>query len=188
LFFAPSLTVGFRPPGFRPRTSEVGTDLRAVRVCGRGAFGEIALPRRCLIEVGFSGCPGSLPVVDAWTPQHPFAGHVCHMPFQGHRLPRLGFLLRRVHSVLAPHPANPLQKLPPPSVTPYLCPPDLAERIHPSLDDVKPVLHQSYPPQVDAHPIVEAGSRVDDPLLGGLGKSVGANQFRRKSSQKRGNL
>jgi hypothetical protein len=25
----------------------------AVRVCGRGAFGEIALPRKCLGEVGF---------------------------------------------------------------------------------------------------------------------------------------
>jgi hypothetical protein len=41
---------------------------------------------------------------------------------------------------------------------------------------------------VDAHPIVEAGSRVDDPLLGGLGKSVGANQFRIKSSTKRVNF
>jgi hypothetical protein len=133
--------------------------------------------------VRFPGCPGLLPVVDAWTPKHPFAGHVCHRPLQGHRLPPLGFLLRRVHWVLAPHPANPLQNLPPPSVTPDLCPPDLAERIHPSLDDVKPVLHQSHAPQVDAHPIVEAGSHVDAPLLDGLGISVGVNQFLRKTSQ-----
>ena len=51
--------------GCRPGTSEVGTDIRAVRVCGgvisaafcvcgRGAFGEIAPPRRDLGEVGFS--------------------------------------------------------------------------------------------------------------------------------------
>ena len=33
--------------------SEVGTDLRAVRVCRRGAFGEIALPRRCSGEAEF---------------------------------------------------------------------------------------------------------------------------------------
>jgi hypothetical protein len=64
----------------------------------------------------------------------------------------------------------------------------LAERIHPSLDDVKPVLHQSHAPQVDAHSIVEAGLHVDAPLLDGLGISVGANQFRRKSSKKRGNF
>ena len=56
--------VGFLPPGGRPKTSWVGTDLRAVRVCsgpisaavhvcGRGAFGEIALPRKRLGEVEF---------------------------------------------------------------------------------------------------------------------------------------
>ena len=33
--------------------SEVGTDLRAVRVCRRGAFGEIALPRKCPGEAEF---------------------------------------------------------------------------------------------------------------------------------------
>jgi hypothetical protein len=33
--------------------SEVGTDLRAVRHRRRGAFGEIALPRRCVGEVAF---------------------------------------------------------------------------------------------------------------------------------------
>ncbi len=33
--------------------SEVGTDLRAVRLCGRGAFGEIALPRKCVGEAAF---------------------------------------------------------------------------------------------------------------------------------------
>jgi len=55
----------FWPPGCSPRTSEVGTDLRAVRVCGPGAFGEIALLRRCLGEVGSqqqSGIFGKLPV------------------------------------------------------------------------------------------------------------------------------
>jgi len=47
-------------------TSKVGTDLRAVHVCGgpisaafhvcgRGAFGEIALSRRCLGKAGFFG-------------------------------------------------------------------------------------------------------------------------------------
>ena len=37
----------------------VRTDLRAVQLCRRGAFGEIALPRRCLGEVGFMvGPPG----------------------------------------------------------------------------------------------------------------------------------
>jgi hypothetical protein len=51
----------------------------------------------------------------------------------------------------------------------------LAERIHPSLDDVKPVLHQSHAPQMDAHSIVEAGLHVDAPLLDGLGISVTAN-------------
>ncbi len=30
-----------------------GTDLRAVRLCRCGAFGEIALPRRCSGEAGF---------------------------------------------------------------------------------------------------------------------------------------
>jgi len=55
----------FWPPGCSPRTSEVGTDLRAVRVCGPGALGEIALPRRCLGVVGSqqqSGIFGKLPV------------------------------------------------------------------------------------------------------------------------------
>jgi hypothetical protein len=33
-------------PGYCLRTSRVGTDLRAVRHCGPGAFGEIALPRK----------------------------------------------------------------------------------------------------------------------------------------------
>ena len=85
----------FRRPECSPMTSEVGTDLRAVRprgtarrdclpwrvpyfcpvrwsvsavvcVCGRGAFGEIALPRRCLGEVGFSVTPGILAVVDVF--------------------------------------------------------------------------------------------------------------------------
>jgi len=66
----------------------------------------------------------------------------------------MGFFRRPVHWVLAPHPANPLQKHPPLSVTRDLCPPDLAGRIHPSLDDVKPVLHHSYDPKVAAHPFV----------------------------------
>ena len=38
---------------WRHRTREPVQGM-AVRVCGRGAFGEIALPRRCLGEVGFS--------------------------------------------------------------------------------------------------------------------------------------
>ena len=36
-----------RQPRYHPRTSWVGTDLRAVRRRRHGAFGEIALPRRC---------------------------------------------------------------------------------------------------------------------------------------------
>ncbi len=60
--FKPSLTVflairrppkDLLPPECSLRASEVGTDLRAVRVNRRGAFGEIALPRRCMGEVGF---------------------------------------------------------------------------------------------------------------------------------------
>ena len=39
---------------WRHRTREPVQGM-AVRVCGRGAFGEIALPRRCLGEVGFFG-------------------------------------------------------------------------------------------------------------------------------------
>ena len=35
-----------------------------VCVCGRGAFGEIALPRRCLGEVSFAATPSILAVVD----------------------------------------------------------------------------------------------------------------------------
>ena len=38
MVFTPSLTVDFCPPGGRPKTSGVGTDLRAVRLCRRGAF------------------------------------------------------------------------------------------------------------------------------------------------------
>ena len=38
------------PPGWGPIS-------KAVRVCGRGAFGEIALPRKCLGEVGSHHSP-----------------------------------------------------------------------------------------------------------------------------------
>jgi hypothetical protein len=48
-----------------------------------------------------------------------------------------------------------------PASTPDLCLLDLVARRHPILDDVKPVFHQSLDSQVDAHPLVEAGTHVD---------------------------
>jgi len=64
------------PPGGRPRISKIGTDLRAVRPRGTGcreclprrvalhcpvrrsgAFGEIALPRRCMGKAEFAEGP-----------------------------------------------------------------------------------------------------------------------------------
>ena len=51
----------WRVPYFCPVRWSVSA---VVCVCGRGAFGEIALPRRCLGKVGFSATPGILAVVD----------------------------------------------------------------------------------------------------------------------------
>ena len=42
-----------RPQDVAQRAPPVGTDLRAVRHLRRGAFGEIALPRRCSGKAGF---------------------------------------------------------------------------------------------------------------------------------------
>ena len=66
----------------------------------------------------------------------------------------LGLHRRPVHRVLAPNLPNPLQKGPPPGLTPDLCLLDLVPPIHPVWDDVKPVIHYWHDLKVDAHPLV----------------------------------
>jgi hypothetical protein len=83
------------------------------------------------------GLLGILPLVDNLKHQPHLVSHTRHTPFQGQRIPLLGFLFRPVHPVLEPHPTRPLQPVPLPGVGPALRLPNLVARLHPILDEVE---------------------------------------------------
>ncbi len=129
-----------------------------------------------------------LPLVDALKHQPHLVGHARHAPFQGHRLPLFGFLLRPVHSVLEPHPARPLQPVPLPGVGPALGLPYLVACLHHILDDVELVVHHLSVPKVVADALGIGGAHVDGHVLDRLRMTVVPQQFLSKSRPNRGIL
>ncbi len=128
-----------------------------------------------------SGLLGILPFIDALKHQPHLVGHACHAPFQGHRLPLLGFLLSPVHLVLEPHPPSPLQPDPLPSVGPARGLPDLVAHLQQILDDVEFVVHYLSVPEVVADALGVGATHVDGYVLNRLGMPVVPQLFRSKS-------
>ena len=136
----------------------------------------------------FFGDLGVLPLIDALKHQPHLVGHACHTPFQSHRLPLLGFLLRPVHPVLQPHPTRPFQQIPLPGVTPTLDLPDSVACLHNILDDMELIVHHLRVPEVVAHPLDVGRAHVYGHVLDSLGMPVVTQQFRSKSLPNRGIL
>ncbi len=113
-----------------------------------------------------------LPFIDALKHQPHRVGHARHTPFQGHRLPLLGFHLSPVHPILGPHPLSPLQPVPLAGVGPALGLPNLVACLHHILDDVEFIVHYLSVPEVVADAIGVGGTNVDGHVLDRLGMPV----------------
>jgi hypothetical protein len=121
---------------------------------------------------------GILPLIDALKHQPYSVGHAGCRPFQGHRLPLLGFILSPLQPVPEPHPRDLLKPVTLPGVGPALGFPDLIACLHHILDDVKFVVHHLSVPEVLAAHIGVGGSHVDGPVMDRLGMPVLPQQFR----------
>ena len=134
------------------------------------------------------GLLGILTLVDALKHQPHLVSHACHTPFQGHRLPLLGFLFRSVHPVLEPHPTRPFQPVPLPGVGPALRLPNLVARLHHILDNVELVVDHPGIPEVVDNALGVGGTHVDGHVLDRLRMPVVSQQFPSKSLPNRGVL
>ena len=126
----------------------------------------------------FLGDLDVLPLINALKHQPDLLGHTRHAPFQGHRLPLVGLLLRPVRSVLEPHPPRPPQKLPLTGIGPTLRLLDLVARLQHILDDVELVVHHPSVPEVVANGLGVGGVHVDGHMLNRLRVAVVPLQFR----------
>ena len=77
----------------------------------------------------------------------------------------MGLLLRRVHTVLEPHPPCPLQPATLLGVGTTLGLPHLATSLYHILDDVELVVHHLSVPEVVAHAFGVGGAHVDGQVL-----------------------
>jgi len=82
------------------------------------------------------GLLGILSLVNALKHQLHLVGDARYAPFLSHRIPLLGFLFRRDHPVLKPHPTCQLKRVPLSGVSPTLRFPKLVARPNHILDDV----------------------------------------------------
>ncbi len=131
------------------------------------------------------GLLGILPLIDALKHQPHLVGRARHTPFQGHRLPLLGFLLSPVHPVLEPHPPITLQPVPLPNIGPAFVFPNLVAPLHHILDDVELVVHHPSVPAVVAHSLGVGGAHFDGHIVNRLRVAVVPQQFRKRSQPNR---
>ncbi len=127
-----------------------------------------------------------LPLVDTLKHLPHLVGHAPDTPFQSHRLPLLGFLLRPVHPVLHPHPPRLFQQIPLPGVTPVLDLPDLVARHHAILGDMELDVHHLRLSDVGTHALDVGRANIYGHLFDSLGMPVVKQQFRSKNLPNRG--